>query len=101
MLLSATEMRQIKELPVKAEIIGWSNKTGIEMFRYGDHIMGIQGHPEYTKGIILNLVDRLLQHNLIGNDMAITAKAKLEEAHDEPNREAWKKLCTSFLKGRL
>ncbi|CAH9125696.1 unnamed protein product [Cuscuta epithymum] len=92
---------EIKELPVKAEIIGWSNKTGIEMFRYGDHIMGIQGHPEYTKGIILNLIDRLLQHNLIGNDVAITAKAKLEEAHDEPNREAWKKLCTSFLKGRL
>lgn len=45
--------------------MAWSNKTGIEMFRYGDHIMGIQGHPEYTKDILLHLIDRLLQHNLI------------------------------------
>lgn len=42
-----------------------SEKTGIEMFRYGDYIMGIQGHPEYSKDILLNIVDRLLQRNLI------------------------------------
>lgn len=35
------------------------------MFRYGDHFMGIQGHPEYTKDILLHLVDRLTQHNCI------------------------------------
>ncbi|VFQ78243.1 unnamed protein product [Cuscuta campestris] len=95
---------EIRELPVKAEIMGWSNKTGIEMFRYGDHIMGIQGHPEYTYDIILHLIDRLLQRNLITDDVAIAAKMKLTKeaaAFDEQNREAWKKLCTSFLKGRL
>lgn len=94
---------EIRELPVKAEVMGWSNKTGIEMFRYGDHIMGIQGHPEYTFDITLHLVDRLLQRNFIAHDVAIAAKTKLAEegALDEQNREAWKKLCTSFLKGRL
>lgn len=56
---------QIRELPAKAEILAWSVKTGIEMFRYGDHFMGIQGHPEYTKDILLNLVDRLNRGNLI------------------------------------
>nr|GLL28607.1 gamma-glutamyl peptidase 5-like [Ipomoea trifida] len=56
---------EIRELPPKAEILAWSIKTGIEMFRYGDHFMGIQGHPEYTKDILLNLVDRLNQGNLI------------------------------------
>lgn len=45
--------------------MAWSNKTGIEMFLYGDHIMGIQGHPEYTKDILLNLIDRLLNRDLI------------------------------------
>lgn len=46
-------------------MIGWSEKTGIEMFKYGDHMMGIQGHPEYTMDILFHLIDRLVQHNLI------------------------------------
>nr|GMC78507.1 gamma-glutamyl peptidase 5-like [Ipomoea batatas]GMC83550.1 gamma-glutamyl peptidase 5-like [Ipomoea batatas] len=90
---------EIIELPEKAEIMAWSNKTGIEMFRYGDHIMGIQGHPEYTKDILVHLIDRLSQRDLIQDDVAISAKAKLGAY--EPDREAWRKLCTGFLKGRL
>ncbi|XP_009619550.1 gamma-glutamyl peptidase 5-like [Nicotiana tabacum] len=90
---------EIRELPPKAEVMAWSNKTGIEMFRYGDHIMGIQGHPEYTKDILLHLIDRLLQRNLIEESIADVAKAKIEGR--EPDREVWKKLCVSFLKGRL
>lgn len=90
---------EIRELPPKAEVMAWSSKTGIEMFRYGDHIMGIQGHPEYTKDILLHLIDRLLQRNLIEESIADVAKAKVEER--EPDRELWKKLCISFLKGKL
>jgi GMP synthase-like glutamine amidotransferase len=29
------------------------------MFCVGDHVLGIQGHPEYTADILLSLVDRL------------------------------------------
>ena len=46
-------------------MIAWSEKTGVEMFRYGDHMMGIQGHPEYTKDILLHLIDRLMQLSFI------------------------------------
>lgn len=46
-------------------MLAWSDKTGVEMFRYGDHIMGIQGHPEYTKDILLHLIDRLSSRELI------------------------------------
>ena len=46
-------------------MIGWSDKYGIEMFKYGDHILGIQGHPEYTKDILLHLIDRLVLKKLI------------------------------------
>ncbi|KAL0335039.1 UNVERIFIED_CONTAM: Gamma-glutamyl peptidase 2 [Sesamum radiatum] len=35
---------ELWELPPKAEVLAWSDKTGIEMFRCSDHIMGIQGH---------------------------------------------------------
>ncbi|XP_065872472.1 gamma-glutamyl peptidase 5-like [Euphorbia lathyris] len=90
---------EVKELPPKAEVIGWSEKTGIEMFKYGDHMMGIQGHPEYTKDILLHLIDRLLQRTYILDSFADEIKANLDE--QEPDREAWKMLCTNFLKGRL
>ena len=39
-----------------AEVIAFSDKTGVEMFTIGDHILGIQGHPEYTKDILNNLL---------------------------------------------
>nr|CAD1841800.1 unnamed protein product [Ananas comosus var. bracteatus] len=90
---------EVWELPPNAEVMARSEKTGIEMFRYGDHVMGIQGHPEYTKDILLHLIDRLLQRNLIQMSHAEDAKASLEAR--EPDREAWQRLCKSFLKGKL
>ncbi|XP_022136858.1 gamma-glutamyl peptidase 5-like isoform X1 [Momordica charantia] len=88
---------EVRELPPKAEVIGWSEKTGIEMFKYGDHMMGIQGHPEYTMDILLHLIDRLVQRNFIMETYAKELKVKVEEG--EPSREAWKRLCINFLKG--
>lgn len=100
---------EIQELPGKAEIMAWSEKTGIEMFVYGDHMMGIQGHPEYTMDIVLNLIDRLSKRNLIQAETAAGAKAKVEKelaggGYEEgdgaaASKEAWKKLCITFLKG--
>lgn len=46
-------------------MLAWSDKTKIEMFRYGDHILGIQGHPEYTEDILQHLVDRLILRRMI------------------------------------
>ncbi|XWS39795.1 hypothetical protein CRYUN_Cryun18bG0085100 [Craigia yunnanensis] len=90
---------EVRELPPKAEMIAWSEKTGVEMFRYGDHMMGIQGHPEHTKDILLHLIDRLMQRSFIVDSYADELKANLGKV--EPDKDAWKKLCTSFLKDRL
>ncbi|KAL6964211.1 glucosinolate gamma-glutamyl hydrolase [Sarracenia purpurea var. burkii] len=100
-LLSIIECHQdeVWELPPRAEVMAWSKKTGIEMFRYAEHMMGIQGHPEYTNDILLHLVDRLLDRNLIMESYAAEVKASMNG--QEPDREAWKKLCISFLKGIL
>ncbi|KAI6701605.1 hypothetical protein NL676_015929 [Syzygium grande] len=97
--LSVIECHQdeLKELPAKAEVIAWSDKTGIEMFTYGDHMMGIQGHPEYTRDILVHLVDRLFLRGLITGSYADELKASMGAC--EPDREAWKRLCISFLKG--
>ncbi|XP_042375120.1 gamma-glutamyl peptidase 5-like [Zingiber officinale] len=90
---------EVWQLPPQAEVLAWSDKTGIEMFRYEDHILGIQGHPEYNKDIFLHLVDRLLQRNLIQTCHAEKAKRSIDT--HELDREAWKRLCKGFLKGNL
>lgn len=90
---------EVRELPPEAEVIAWSEKTGVEMFRYGDHMMGIQGHPEYTKDILLHLIDRLMQRGFIAESYGDELKEKLGKV--EPDKDALKKLCTSFLKGGL
>ncbi|KAF8044134.1 hypothetical protein BT93_A2195 [Corymbia citriodora subsp. variegata] len=96
--LSVIECHQdeLKELPVEAEVIASSDKTGIEMFRYGDHFMGIQGHPEYTHDILLHLIDRLVLRGFI---TSYGDELKGNMGPSEPDREAWERLCVSFLKG--
>ncbi|KAK7302588.1 hypothetical protein RJT34_13480 [Clitoria ternatea] len=88
---------EIQELPGKAEVIGWSEKTGIEMFKYGDHIMGIQGHPEFTYDILSHFVHHLINRNLVLEAFAKDAMAKA--ASREPDQEILRTLCVTFLKG--
>ncbi|KAE8686793.1 Cox19-like CHCH family protein [Hibiscus syriacus] len=75
---------EVRELPPKAEVIAWSERTGVEMFRYGDHMMGIQGHPEYVEDILIHLIDRLRQRNIIADSDADELKAKLGKV--EPDK---------------
>ncbi|EPS66429.1 hypothetical protein M569_08348, partial [Genlisea aurea] len=89
----------IWELPPQAKVLARSKRTGVEMFSYANHILGIQGHPEYTKGILLHLVDRLSAKDIIKVPVAEEIKKKMDAV--EPDKEAWGKLCRSFLKGRL
>lgn len=65
--LNIVELHQdeVYEIPLGAEVIASSNKIGVEMFAIGDHILGIQGHPEFTKDILLNLIDRFLNMDVI------------------------------------
>ncbi|TVU09578.1 hypothetical protein EJB05_43072, partial [Eragrostis curvula] len=93
-----TEIHQdeVWEVPAGAEVLASSDKTGVEMFRVGEHMLGVQGHPEYTNDILLSLVNRLLAAGSITVPFAEAVKRQLESTG--PDREFWLKLCKSFLK---
>ncbi|XP_050374281.1 gamma-glutamyl peptidase 3-like [Argentina anserina] len=97
--LSIIECHQdeVWEVPMGAQVLGFSDKTAVEMFTIGGHVLGIQGHPEYTNDILSNLIDRLLNNNSIERDIAVDARFGLQKA--EPNRLCWEKICRNFLKG--
>ncbi|OIT19761.1 PREDICTED: gamma-glutamyl peptidase 3-like [Nicotiana attenuata] len=99
--LSIIECHQdeVWEVPKGAEIVAVSEKTNVEMFTMGDHILGIQGHPEYTKDILFNLIDRLLSNGCIESGFAEDAKSKLYKA--EPDRKCLERICKKFLKREL
>ena len=56
---------EVWEIPFGAQVVGFSDMIGVEIFAIGDHILGIQGHPEYSKDILYNLVDRLANNDTI------------------------------------
>lgn len=89
---------EVLEVPEGAEVLAYSEKTGVEVFAIGDHILGIQGHPEYTKDILNDLIDKLANMGTIERSSADDARRRLEAA--EPDRSFWGKLCKGFLKGR-
>lgn len=99
--LSIIECHQdeVWEAPLGAKVIGHSEKTGVEMFSFGDHILGIQGHPEYTLDIIHNLIDRLLTNGSIQEELAENARLQLQKG--EPNRKCWERICKGFLKAEI
>ncbi|KAF7044372.1 hypothetical protein CFC21_053606 [Triticum aestivum] len=65
LMLCCSYNSQVWELPPHAEVLARSDKTGVEMFRLGDRAMGVQGHPEYSKDILMSIADRLLRQNLL------------------------------------
>ncbi|TVU09587.1 hypothetical protein EJB05_43071, partial [Eragrostis curvula] len=87
---------EVWDVPAGAEVLASSEKTGVEMFRVGEHMLGVQGHPEYTNDILLSLVNRLLGAGSITVSFAEAVKRQLESTG--PDREFWLKLCKSFLK---
>ncbi|KAL5547603.1 hypothetical protein UlMin_002834 [Ulmus minor] len=90
---------EVWEVPFGANVIAYSEKTGVEMFTIEDHILGIQGHPEYTKDILNDIIDRLLNNQSIERDFA--EKAKLVVQIAEPDRKCLEKICRNFLKGKM
>ncbi|KAM1721238.1 hypothetical protein TB2_022347 [Malus domestica] len=98
--LSIIECHQdeVWEVPLGAEVIGYSDKTGVEMFTIGGHVLGIQGHPEYSQDILSNLIDRLFNSDCIEKGFAENARSALQLA--EPDRKCWEKFCKTFLKGK-
>ncbi|XP_059071405.1 gamma-glutamyl peptidase 5-like [Cryptomeria japonica] len=91
-------MVQVTEIPCGADIIAFSNKTEIEMFSMDDHILGIQGHPEYSSDILFNLMDNLCNEGILTEEMVKKAKNSVEQYNNVYEREIWQQICKRFLK---
>lgn len=56
--LIVSHQEQITQLPAEAEVLSNSRFCPYYMLQYGDHLMSVQGHPEFSKAYSSALMDR-------------------------------------------
>ncbi|XP_062218367.1 gamma-glutamyl peptidase 5-like [Phragmites australis] len=89
---------EVWEIPPRARVLAYSEKTRVEAFAVGEHALGIQGHPEYTTDILHSLIDRLLRENAIHRCVGEDARRTMAESRG-PDCRFWTALCRGFLNG--
>jgi GMP synthase-like glutamine amidotransferase len=86
---------QVALLPENSVVIGRSDHCPVAIFRVGDSMLGVQGHPEFPKAYSeALLLDRV---ELIGEERAKAALASLDQLTDEAVVATW---IVEFLESR-
>lgn len=78
---------QVTRLPEGAILLAKSPGCPNAMFRIDEHILAIQGHPEFCKGYSRTLID--FRHETLGEDIYTRGMASLEKNTDEAKVSRW------------
>jgi GMP synthase-like glutamine amidotransferase len=83
---------QVVELPAGCEVVGHSEFCPVAWMRYGGTMLGIQGHPEFSKAYARALIER--RREVIGEAVS---DAGLRSLVGEPDTEAAFELIAQFI----
>ena len=86
---------QIVEPPPGIRVLASTEHCPVSMLAYGDHVIGIQGHPEFVPAFARTQMERR-RGNLIAGEVVDAGLATLGDAPDRPLLAAW---IQSFLAG--
>ena len=78
---------QVQKLPENSVLLGRSAHCEVGMFRVGEAMLGIEGHPEFTVAYGAALINA--RRTLIGEPQAKHALRSLEEKSDGPVVGRW------------
>lgn len=84
----------VASVPEGAEILASTSKTGIQVFRIKNQVLGIQGHPEFFNDIVADLVKRREKAGIISQKLGFEA---LDSLVNDPDRAHWVKWLRKFL----
>lgn len=56
---------QVSEIPPGAELLASTERTRVEMFCIQSHVLAIQSHPEFTKDVVADLINKRLVNGII------------------------------------
>jgi GMP synthase-like glutamine amidotransferase len=84
---------QIVDLAPGMRVLASAQTNPVEMVAVGDHILGFQGHPEFTSEFVTALVERR-RGNLIPADVAAAGLASM---NDPPDTDRLRDTIVSFV----
>ena len=84
---------QVTELPPKAELLGGNEFCPNLFYTIGDQVLGIQGHPEFPKILIQEIIES--RELVVGKELQAEALRSLEEG--EPDNQLFAEWIVNFL----
>lgn len=93
--LLVSHQDQVLDLPPDSQLLATSDFCPNAAFQVGEHLLGIQGHPEFLPGYSQALMDRRIQQ--IGPDKVAEASATLNQPVDDQLVAEW---IVSFIKSQ-
>ena len=78
---------QVIELPPRATLLASSDHCPNAMFRIGDHMLALQGHPEFLKEYSRGLME--MRQEILGAEKFATGIASLNSATDQVLIASW------------
>lgn len=85
--LVSSHKDQVTKLPPGAELLATSEACPNAMFRIGDHILTVQGHPEFLKAYSRELMT--LRAEILGEEKVAEGMASLEGETDDAIFARW------------
>lgn len=88
---------QVLEVPPGATLLASSERCPVEMYAVGDHVLCIQGHPEFDREVVEQLAAPRLA--AIGEADVARMRQSLEEVPVAQQAQQLQAICRAFLKG--
>lgn len=84
----------VETLPPDGRLLAHTPATPVQVFAVGDHVLCMQGHPEFNEAILRDLVERRMESGKISKD---AGQAALDSLSLNPSRKAFETLLRRFL----
>jgi GMP synthase-like glutamine amidotransferase len=85
--LIVSHQDQVVKLPEKATIIAGNEHCPVGMFGIGDHVLGIQQHPEFSKEYLIALLNS--RRNIIKAELIESALKSMDQKTDSAIVAKW------------
>jgi GMP synthase-like glutamine amidotransferase len=85
---------QVQQLPAEAELLGGNGFCPNAMFVMGDQVLGVQGHPEFTKPIMEDILAGKVGN--VAEDKVKTAVSSIQNG--TPDNDTFAHWIVNFLK---
>jgi GMP synthase (glutamine-hydrolysing) len=85
--LVVSHQDQVERLPPGARVLGSSDFCPFYLMQLGEHFLGIQGHPEFSRAYSRDLME--LRRSLVGDERVERGKESLAESTDDTLMVQW------------